>query len=305
LEEYGVLTNHVQNKNLVTSLPSVDWENVSSKIRCREDVVKVGSFIPGEKAAHDLLQKFITSKLETYEVDRNKINSDGQSNLSPYIAHGAISRRRILLEVLKHTKKTSGHGLRIEDIIDKEKNGSNGTLGSVASFVEECLVRAELSENFCYYSLAYDSYDGFPLWAKETLRKALTDIREYVYTRDQFERAETHDDLWNAAQMQMVTTGKMHGYMRMYWAKKILEWSATPEDAMRTAVYLNDVYELDGRDPNGYVGCAWSIGGVHDRPWFGRPIFGAIRYMAESGVAKRGKVKEYIEKWSTECSTLF
>jgi deoxyribodipyrimidine photo-lyase len=117
-----------------------------------------------------------------------------------------------------------------------------------------------------------------------------------VYTYEQLAKGETHDELWNAAQMQMVTTGKMHGYMRMYWAKKILEWTESPEVAMAYAVKLNDVYELDGRDPNGYVGCAWSLGGVHDRPWFNRPIFGAIRYMAQSGVEKRGSIKEYIEK---------
>jgi deoxyribodipyrimidine photo-lyase len=103
----------------------------------------------------------------------------------------------------------------------------------------------------------------------------------------------------------MVTTGKMHGYLRMYWAKKILEWTKTPQEAMRFAVKLNDVYELDGRDSNGYVGCAWSIGGLHDRPWFGRPIFGAVRYMAESGVKKRGDTKVYIEKWLGSKGTLF
>jgi deoxyribodipyrimidine photo-lyase len=170
-------------------------------------------------------------------------------------------------------------------------------MGSIASFIEECVVRAEIAENYCFYNKQYDSYEGFPDWAKETLTKAKTDKRIYVYTFEEFRNAQTHDEIWNAAQMQMVKTGKMHGYMRMYWAKKILEWSKSPEEAMSVAVRLNDLYELDGRDPNGYVGCAWSIGGVHDRPWFKRPIFGAVRYMAESGVAKQGKIKVYIEKY--------
>ena len=119
-------------------------------------------------------------------------------------------------------------------------------------------------------------------------------------TTEQFEQAKTHDELWNAAQLEMVNTGKMHGYMRMYWAKKILEWTASAEDAMKIAIYLNDTYELDGRDPNGYAGIAWSIGGVHDRAWFERPIFGQIRYMARSGCEKKFNVKAYIKKHTQE-----
>jgi deoxyribodipyrimidine photo-lyase len=133
----------------------------------------------------------------------------------------------------------------------------------------------------------------------------MRDARAYVYTKKQFEQAQTHDELWNAAQLEMVTTGKMHGYMRMYWAKKILEWSATPHEALGVAVYLNDTYELDGRDPNGYAGIAWSIGGVHDRAWFTRPIFGAVRYMARSGCEKKFNVKKYIERFTKSNSVLF
>lgn len=195
--------------------------------------------------------------------------------------------------------------LTISDIFDPIQNGSNEKSGSIAAFVEECIIRAELSDNFCFYNNMYNSTSGFPAWAVETLHKAQSDIREYIYTVEEFEQGKTHDLLWNAAQEQMIQSGKMHGYMRMYWAKKILEWTKSPEDALRIAIYLNDVYELDGRDPNGYVGCAWSIGGVHDRPWFGRPIFGAIRYMAQSGVEKRGKVDDYIEKWSLKKQKLF
>ena len=291
LEAHGKLANHHENQELVKTIHPIDWNAVSNKIKCREDVKGVGSFIPGEKSAQKILTDFLHNKLPTYDTSRNKINEDGQSNLSPYIAHGNLSRRSIVLELLKIT------GVNIQDAFDNRKNGSNGTMGSTSSFIEECVVRAEIAENFCYYNPSYDSFDGFPAWAKESLSKASTDMREYSYTRKEFEEAHTHDPLWNASQLQMVQSGKMHGYMRMYWAKKILEWSKTPQEAMKIAVYLNDTYELDGRDSGGYVGCAWSIGGVHDRPWFGRPIFGAIRYMAESGVAKRGKVKEYIDKW--------
>lgn len=123
-----------------------------------------------------------------------------------------------------------------------------------------------------------------------------SDPRDYLYSRHQWEAAETHDELWNAAQIELLATGKIHGYMRMYWAKKLLEWSATPEDALATGLFLNDRYALDGNDPNGYVGVAWSIGGVHDRPWMERDVYGRIRYMNANGCARKFDVSGYIRK---------
>ena len=164
-------------------------------------------------------------------------------------------------------------------------------------FLEELVIRGGLADNFCFYEKNYDSSRGFPDWSKETLLDHADDEREYTYSLEEFENAETHDDLWNACQNEMLLTGKMHGYMRMYWAKKILEWTRNPDEAMEVVIHLNDTYELDGRDPNGYTGIAWSIGGVHDRPWFGRPIFGKVRFMARSGCEKKFDVKAYIEKW--------
>jgi deoxyribodipyrimidine photo-lyase len=290
LEEFATLKNHTYNNGLLDSIKSVDWEDVKKRIVCDMSATPVITILKGEKAAKKVLDTFLQSKLEKYDTSRNEINADGQSNLSPYITHGNISRRRIILELLKVT------GVKIEDAFDPVMNGSNGRLGSVAAFIEECVVRSELCENYCYYNEWYDSYEGFPDWAKKTLDAHKGDTRDYLYTYEELEQGKTHDELWNAAQMQMVHAGKMHGYMRMYWAKKILEWTATPEIAMAYTVKLNDTYELDGRDPNGYVGCAWSIGGVHDRPWFNRPVYGTIRYMAASGVEKRGSIKEYIAK---------
>ena len=162
-------------------------------------------------------------------------------------------------------------------------------------FLEELIVRRELSDNFCYFNPKYDSFDGFHNWAKETLNKHRKDDREFVYSLEDFEKANTHEDFWNAAQNELIVTGKMHGYMRMYWAKKILEWSKSPEEALKIAIYLNDKYELDGRDPNGYTGCAWSIGGIHDRAWFERPIYGKIRYMNKNGAMHKFDVKSYIK----------
>jgi deoxyribodipyrimidine photo-lyase len=165
---------------------------------------------------------------------------------------------------------------------------------STEAFLEELIIRRELSDNFCYYEPDYDSFAGFPDWARRTLEEHRKDEREFLYTKKQFEDAATHDELWNAAQREMVTTGKMHGYMRMYWAKKILEWTESPEEALDVAIKLNDKYELDGRDPNGYTGVAWSIGGVHDRPWFERHVFGKVRYMNARGCARKFDVSRYI-----------
>jgi deoxyribodipyrimidine photo-lyase len=164
------------------------------------------------------------------------------------------------------------------------------------SFLEELIVRKELADNFCQYNPQYDSFEGFPVWAQETLAKHEKDPREYIYSIEELESGRTHDTLWNAAQMEMVYFGKMHGYMRMYWAKKILEWSPSAKDAIAAAIYLNDRYELDGRDPNGYTGIAWSIGGVHDRAWRERPTYGKVRYMSYNGAKSKFNVPAYIQK---------
>jgi deoxyribodipyrimidine photo-lyase len=163
--------------------------------------------------------------------------------------------------------------------------------------LEELIVRRELAINYVARNPNYDRLEGCHEWARKTLGEHLRDEREFLYSESQFENAETHDPLWNAAQMEMVVTGRMHGYLRMYWAKKILEWTRTPDEAFEIAVRLNDRYELDGRDPNGYTGIAWAIGGKHDRPWApARPVFGMSRYMAASGCARKFDVKAYIRR---------
>lgn len=165
----------------------------------------------------------------------------------------------------------------------------------IDSYLEELIVRKELADNFCFYNENYDNFNGFPNWSKETLNNHKGDPREYLYSLNDLEKYKTHDNLWNAAQSEMVTRGKMHGYMRMYWAKKILEWTNSSEVAQKYAIYLNDKYSLDGRDPNGYAGIAWSMGGVHDRPWFEREIFGKVRYMNYNGALRKFDVDRYIK----------
>ncbi|MFZ1483813.1 MAG: hypothetical protein WAS36_02280, partial [Candidatus Saccharimonadales bacterium] len=163
---------------------------------------------------------------------------------------------------------------------------------------EEMIVRKELADNFCMYTEDVTSLDAAPNWAIETLTAHSHDLREHVYNLEEFEHAKTHDEIWNAAQLQLTKTGKMHGYMRMYWAKKILEWTPSAQTAVDYAVYLNDHYSLDGGDPNGYVGILWSMAGLHDRPWLERPIFGKVRYMNAAGLKRKFDTEAYVEKWS-------
>lgn len=227
---------------------------------------------PGKSGALVALNRFIKETLPNYYQKRNEIYPSYQSQLSPYLHFGQISS----LEV----------ALKVKNSQVKEENK--------IAFLEELIVRRELADNFCYYEENYDNYLGLPSWGKATLFKHQNDKREYLYNIEQLEFAKTHDQLWNAAQLEMVKKGKMHGYLRMYWAKKILEWSPNPQEAIKKAIYLNDKYELDGRDPNGYVGILWSIGGLHDRPFFERPIYGLIRYMSKKSIEKKYNVKGYI-----------
>ena len=289
LDDYEELKK-LPNASILSDFPKIDFENIFEKTTMR--MITKGSLTGGENVAMHVLNDFLNNKLDSYGEARNDFMRDGQSNLSPYISKGMTSRRRIALATLSQT------GLPITVLMKKDTNGSNGTEASASSFLEELIIRAELAENFCFYNDSYDSFEGSAHWAQLTLNKARSDPRVYTYTRSEFEHAETHDELWNAAQNELLQTGKMHGYLRMYWAKKILEWTKSPEDAIAVAIYLNDTYQQDGLDPNGYAGVMWSIAGLHDRAWFGRPIFGAIRYMARSGAEKRGNVVDYIDKWN-------
>ncbi len=271
LDEFPEIT---KMKKSELSSDKVDWITIEKSLNVNRNVKEVDWIKPGEAEAHKSLYHFLQNKFEKYNELRNDPTKEGQSNLSPYLHFGQISAQRIAIEVQKF----------------------NGNKESEQSFLEELIVRRELADNFCYFNHNYDSCDGFHDWAKSTLNSHRKDKRDFIYSLNQFEAAITHDSLWNAAQNEMLTTGKMHGYMRMYWAKKILEWSRSPEDAMKTAIYLNDKYELDGRDPNGYTGIAWSIGGVHDRAWFERPVHGKVRYMNRNGAEKKFDVDAYIEK---------
>jgi len=272
LHEFPEIEALGQNMNAASS----DWDALYKSLRVDDTVKEVTWIHPGEKAAAAMLDDFIETRLPRYYLDRNDPNLDGVSMMSPYLHFGQVSPQRVALAVRESASP------------QEAKN----------AFLEELIVRRELSDNFCLYNDNYDKVEGFPDWAKKTLNEHRHDTREYIYSLEELERGQSHEPLWNAAQLQMVHTGRMHGYMRMYWAKKILEWTETPEQAMEYAIYLNDRYQLDGRDPNGYTGIAWSMGGVHDRAWKERPVFGKIRYMNEKGCRRKFNVDAYINRYS-------
>jgi deoxyribodipyrimidine photo-lyase len=255
---------------------TIDWRNAMRSLRIAEPVSALKWLEPGETAAYQVLQQFLKHKLGSYPEQRNDPSKDALSNLSPYLHFGQIAAQRVALEV----------------------NRSEAPPHAREAFLEELIVRRELADNYCYYNLAYDSLDGLPEWARKTLQEHAKDQREYLYTLAELENAETHDRYWNAAQMEMVLCGKMHGYLRMYWGKKIIEWSSTPEAAFTTALFLNDKYELDGRDPNGVTGVAWCFG-THDRPWRERAIFGKVRYMNAAGLKRKFDMDAYVKKVET------
>jgi deoxyribodipyrimidine photo-lyase len=265
---------HLRKPTFKTRTEPTDWEKIAKMLKIDDSTLKLNWLKSGEEYALEAEQKFIADKLTAYPETRNDPNLDGQSGLSPYLHFGQLSPQRLAYDV-----ETSASPRAAKD-----------------AFLEELIIRRELSENFCFYNPDYDSTRGFPPWARETLSNHVGDTKEYLYSLKELESSETHDQLWNSAQKEMVLRGRMHGYLRMYWAKKILEWSNNPEEALSYAIYLNNKYELDGRDPNGFTGCAWSIGGVHDRPWPERPIYGKIRFMNYSGATRKFNVEKYINK---------
>jgi deoxyribodipyrimidine photo-lyase len=248
--------------------------SILSSLSIDRTVKPVSHFRGGTSEAKRLLVDFIAHKLKDYGELRSDPSLDCVSHMSPYLHFGQVSPLYIAMQVQEAGR-----------IPAKTRE----------AYLEELIVRRELAMNFAHYSPAYDSFQAIPDWAKRTLKGHQRDKREYVYSLDELEEGRTHDPYWNAAQKEMIVTGKMHNYMRMYWGKKILEWCSSPEEAFRVAVYLNNKYELDGRDPNSFTGVAWCFG-KHDRPWGERKIFGQVRYMNDAGLRRKFKIDDYVTK---------
>jgi deoxyribodipyrimidine photo-lyase len=262
--------------NLTIERESIDISDVKGAIQRLpiQRGVRPVEFCGGTSQAKKKLKAFIRSKLPQYHELKNHPGMSYVSDMSPYLHFGHISPLYIAEEVVKNESAP-------KDAKD--------------AYLEELIIRRELSMNFVYYNPDYDNIRCLPGWAINTLQQHQQDEREHIYTLAEFEQAQTHDPYWNAAQLEMVATGKMHGYMRMYWGKKIIEWSKRIEDAYQIAIYLNDKYELDGRDPNGYAGIAWCFG-KHDRPWKERNIFGKVRYMNDRGLKRKFNMDIYVKK---------
>lgn len=231
-------------------------------------------FRGGTAEAEQIFRAFCRELLPDYKATRNQPQTDNVSQMSKYLHFGQISPVWLALEARKHAA------------VGDE---------NVASFIDELLVRRELSMNWVEHTDGYEHYESLSEWARKTLAEHAADSRPYLYSRAQLESAETHDAYWNAAMKEMRFTGYMHNHMRMYWGKKILEWTATPEEGHATALAINNKYFLDGRDANSFANIAW-IFGQHDRPWFERPVFGKVRYMKAAGLERKCDIKGYVAK---------
>ena len=257
------------------SLDLDDLDRVLSKMQLDRSVPPVSHFFRGgTREAKRLLKGFFKRHLDGYAEHRNQPQTDFVSHISKYLHFGQVSPVYVALQARQADKS-------LKD--DR------------AAFLEELIVRRELACNFVEFTDNYDQFDALPRWAKETLARHQKDKRPYIYSKAELEAARTHDAYWNAAMREMKYTGYMHNAMRMYWGKKILEWSRTPEEAFAATLSLNNTYFLDGRDPNSYANVLW-VFGLHDRPWKERDVFGKVRYMNAAGLERKCDIQAYVRK---------
>lgn len=275
----------IDGHNIIPSRFVSDKQEYSAATLCRKIYYKIYPFLTEfdnlktEKVEADyVLEDFIKNKLPYYAEYKNDISKNVLSGLSKYLNLGFISSQRVALEVIK-----SG----VNDI-NKEL------------FLEELVVRKELADNFCLYSKNFKDFSGVPSWAKISLENHKHDIRPYIYSTDELENAKTHDKLWNATQIQLISEGTIHGYLRMYWAKKILEWTPSPKEGLKMAIYLNDKYAYDSPSANGYTGILWAIAGLHDRAFIDYPITGKIRRMTYDSLKRKYDLGDYLNKYVSE-----
>jgi deoxyribodipyrimidine photo-lyase len=259
--------------------------------------VRASEIRGGHANAKKRLQEFLEDGFPAYGEDHNQPELDVSSGLSPYLHFGHISAHEVFHEVAE-LEKWKPEKLAIRATGRRE--GWWNMSANAESFLDELITWREVGYNFSSHSDGYDRYESLPGWAQKTLKEHTWDEREHLYSLEQLENAQTYDQLWNAAQMQLVREGRIHNYLRMLWGKKILEWSRTPKQALAVLIELNNKYSLDGRDPNSYSGIFWCLG-RYDRPWGPeRPIFGQIRYMSSANTARKVPVKNYIRRYAPE-----
>ncbi len=259
----------------INGLELADLGALLKSLKIDRSVAPVGQFFSGGTSeGKKRFQEFIRKRFDRYVENRNQPQTDDISHMSPYLHFGQISPLYLALTL---------------------RQSAAGKPEDRDSYLEELIVRRELAMNFADYTPDYDRFSCLPNWAQKTLAEHEKDRREHIYSLEQLEAAETHDPYWNAAMREMRYTGFMHNYMRMYWGKKILEWSRTPEEGFENTLAINNKYFLDGRDPNSFTGVAW-VFGVHDRAWNERPVFGKIRYMAASGLERKCDIEAYVKK---------
>ena len=282
LDEYLVDLNTTAVEHDATRLSNggedlSDLDTLLDRLNIDRSVAPVDDFRGGTGEAKRVFRHFLDRRFSSYQANRNQPQTDDVSHMSKYLHFGQISPVWLALHVP-------------EAVPESNENRD--------AFIEELVVRRELAINFCEFEPDYDSYSCLPEWARTTLAEHRDDPRPHHYTRAQLEAAETHDRYWNAAMREMVDTGYMHNYMRMYWGKKILEWTNTPEYAFRTTLYLNNKFFLDGRDPNSFASVTW-IFGNHDCGWTEREVFGKVRYMNAAGLERKCDIQGYVEKVAT------
>lgn len=281
--------------------PPVDPDMLSHKRTGNMASFQIDHTVPavnepgGSAQAKKGLKRFIRERLASYTEMRNEPEKEGASGLSPFLHFGHISSHEVFHSIAEHEDWS------FESVSEQSSGGKKGWWGMSAgaeAFLDQLITWRELGFNMCYLRRDYDRFESLPDWAKQTLREHERDIRPHVYGLEEFEQAATHDPLWNAAQNQLTSEGRVHNYLRMLWGKKILHWSKNPEEALQIMIDLNNMYGLDGRDPNSYSGIFWVLG-RYDRPWGPeRPVFGKIRYMTSKNTARKYSVADYIRKYA-------
>lgn len=281
--------------------PAADLSGLEDLVRGLpiDHAVRAVNIAGGSAAARARLRRFVDHGLEDYAEAHNQPEQDATSRLSPWLHFGHLSVHEVFEAVMSHEKWTSrklGAGSR------GAREGWWNVSPSAEAFLDELITWRELAFNTCAFVPGYDTFGSLPEWARRTLDAHRTDPREHVYSYDEFDRAATHDPLWNAVQRQLVRDGWFHGYMRMLWGKKIFEWSKSPEAALDVMARLMNRYALDGRDPNSWAGFAWVLG-RYDRPWPERDVYGTVRYMSSGNTARKLKVKQYLAKYGPAPAT--